>query len=50
MYFPMDGSLSPEAVLPLLHGRLGRPYEHVVSTPSTQRLERRYDDWVSGAR
>jgi BirA family biotin operon repressor/biotin-[acetyl-CoA-carboxylase] ligase len=31
-------SLSPEAVVPRLRGRLGRPYEHVRSTPSTQLL------------
>ncbi|HET7760256.1 MAG TPA: biotin--[acetyl-CoA-carboxylase] ligase [Gaiellaceae bacterium] len=30
--------LSPEAVLPRLRGRLGRPYEHVDATPSTQLL------------
>jgi BirA family transcriptional regulator, biotin operon repressor / biotin---[acetyl-CoA-carboxylase] ligase len=30
--------LSPEAVLPLLHGRLGKPYRYVESCPSTQRL------------
>ena len=30
--------LSPEAVLPRLRGRFGRPYEHVDSTPSTQLL------------
>jgi BirA family transcriptional regulator, biotin operon repressor / biotin---[acetyl-CoA-carboxylase] ligase len=30
--------LSPEAVLPRLRGRFGRPYEHVGSTPSTQLL------------
>jgi BirA family biotin operon repressor/biotin-[acetyl-CoA-carboxylase] ligase len=34
----MDGSLASEAVLPLLRGRFGRPYEHVESTPSTQLL------------
>jgi BirA family transcriptional regulator, biotin operon repressor / biotin---[acetyl-CoA-carboxylase] ligase len=38
VYFPVDGSLIPEAVLPLLRGRFGRPYEHVESTPSTQLL------------
>jgi BirA family biotin operon repressor/biotin-[acetyl-CoA-carboxylase] ligase len=38
VYFPVDGSLAPEAVLPLLRGRFGRPYEHVASTPSTQLL------------
>ena len=30
--------LSPEAVLPLLHGRFGTPYRYVESCPSTQRL------------
>jgi BirA family biotin operon repressor/biotin-[acetyl-CoA-carboxylase] ligase len=30
--------LSPEAVLPLLRGRLGTPYRFVESCPSTQRL------------
>jgi biotin-[acetyl-CoA-carboxylase] ligase BirA-like protein len=30
--------LSPDAVLPLLVGRLGRPYRFVESCPSTQRL------------
>ncbi len=30
--------LSPEAVLPLLRGRLGTPYRYVESCPSTQRL------------
>ncbi len=30
--------LSPESVLPLLRGRLGRPYRFVASCPSTQRL------------
>jgi BirA family biotin operon repressor/biotin-[acetyl-CoA-carboxylase] ligase len=30
--------LTPEAVVPLLRGRLGRPYRFVESTPSTQRL------------
>jgi BirA family biotin operon repressor/biotin-[acetyl-CoA-carboxylase] ligase len=30
--------LSPDAVLPLLRGRLGRPYRFVESCPSTQRL------------
>ena len=34
----MPDSLSPEAVLPWLRGRLGRPYEHVGSTRSTQLL------------
>jgi BirA family biotin operon repressor/biotin-[acetyl-CoA-carboxylase] ligase len=30
--------LEPETVLPLLAGRFGRPYRHVASCPSTQRL------------
>jgi BirA family biotin operon repressor/biotin-[acetyl-CoA-carboxylase] ligase len=30
--------LSPEQLLPLLQGRLGRPYRFVASCPSTQRL------------
>ena len=30
--------LSPEAVVPLLRGRLGQPYRFVESCPSTQRL------------
>lgn len=30
--------LDPEEVLPLLRGRLGRPYRFVETTPSTQRL------------
>jgi BirA family biotin operon repressor/biotin-[acetyl-CoA-carboxylase] ligase len=30
--------LLPEAMLPLLHGRLGTPYRFVESCPSTQRL------------
>jgi BirA family biotin operon repressor/biotin-[acetyl-CoA-carboxylase] ligase len=30
--------LSPEVVLPLLRGRLGRPYRYVEETASTQRL------------
>jgi len=30
--------LTPETVLPLLEGRLGRPYRFVASCPSTQRL------------
>ena len=34
----MTDPLSPEAVLPRLRGRFGRPYEHVRSTPSTQLL------------
>jgi BirA family biotin operon repressor/biotin-[acetyl-CoA-carboxylase] ligase len=38
VYFAVLDSLSPEAVLPRLRGRFGRPYEHVGSTPSTQLL------------
>jgi BirA family transcriptional regulator, biotin operon repressor / biotin---[acetyl-CoA-carboxylase] ligase len=38
------GDLAPEAVLPLLHGRLGRPYRFVESCPSTQTLLRDDDD------
>jgi BirA family biotin operon repressor/biotin-[acetyl-CoA-carboxylase] ligase len=38
VYFAVTDSLSPEAVEPLLRGRFGKPYEHVVSTPSTQLL------------
>ena len=38
MYFAVTDSLLPEAVEPRLRGRLGRPYQHVVSTPSTQLL------------
>jgi BirA family biotin operon repressor/biotin-[acetyl-CoA-carboxylase] ligase len=38
VYFAMTDSLSPEAVEPRLRGRFGRPYEYVVSTPSTQLL------------
>jgi BirA family biotin operon repressor/biotin-[acetyl-CoA-carboxylase] ligase len=34
----MTDSLSPEAVVPRLRGRFGRPYEYVASTPSTQLL------------
>ena len=34
----MRDSLAPEAVVPRLRGRLGRPYEHVDATPSTQLL------------
>ena len=30
--------LAPDVVLPLLRGRLGRPYRFVETTPSTQRL------------
>jgi BirA family biotin operon repressor/biotin-[acetyl-CoA-carboxylase] ligase len=35
VYFAMTDSLSPEAVVPRLRGRFGRPYEYVASTPST---------------
>jgi BirA family biotin operon repressor/biotin-[acetyl-CoA-carboxylase] ligase len=38
VYFAVTDSLSPEAVEPRLRGRFGRPYEYVVSTPSTQLL------------
>jgi len=38
VYFAVTDSLLPEAVEPRLRGRLGRPYQHVVSTPSTQLL------------
>jgi BirA family biotin operon repressor/biotin-[acetyl-CoA-carboxylase] ligase len=38
VYFAVADSLSPEAVEPRLRGRLGRPYRHVHSTPSTQLL------------
>ena len=38
MYFAVTDSLSPEAVEARLRGRFGRPYEYVVSTPSTQLL------------
>src|SRR4051794_19734229 len=34
----MADSLSREVVEPRLRGRFGRPYEHVVSTSSTQLL------------
>ena len=34
----MSGSLLPESVVPRLRGRFGRPYLHVESCPSTQRL------------
>jgi BirA family transcriptional regulator, biotin operon repressor / biotin---[acetyl-CoA-carboxylase] ligase len=34
----MNDSLAPEAMVPRLRGRFGRPYEHVGSTPSTQLL------------
>ena len=38
MYFAVTDSLSPEVVEGRLRGRFGRPYEYVVSTPSTQLL------------
>jgi BirA family biotin operon repressor/biotin-[acetyl-CoA-carboxylase] ligase len=38
VYFSVTDSLSAEAVEPLLRGRFGNPYEHVLSTPSTQLL------------
>ena len=38
MYFAVTDSLSAEVVEPLLRGRFGNPYQHVVSTPSTQLL------------
>jgi BirA family transcriptional regulator, biotin operon repressor / biotin---[acetyl-CoA-carboxylase] ligase len=34
----VSDSLAPEAVLPLVRGRLGRDYRYVESCPSTQRL------------
>ncbi|HVD49340.1 MAG TPA: biotin--[acetyl-CoA-carboxylase] ligase [Gaiellaceae bacterium] len=34
----MSDSLEPETLLPRLRGRLGRPYEHLGTTPSTQLL------------
>jgi BirA family biotin operon repressor/biotin-[acetyl-CoA-carboxylase] ligase len=34
----MGGSLAPEAVVPRLRGRFGRPYVYVPRCPSTQRL------------
>ena len=34
----VSAQATPEAVLPLLTGRLGRPYRFVESCPSTQRL------------
>jgi BirA family transcriptional regulator, biotin operon repressor / biotin---[acetyl-CoA-carboxylase] ligase len=34
----VNDSLAPEAMVPRLRGRFGRPYEHVGSTPSTQLL------------
>jgi len=38
VYAAVSESLLPEDVLPRLRGRLGRPYEHLGSTPSTQLL------------
>jgi len=38
VYLAVSDSLAPEAVLPRLRGRFGRPYKHVGSTPSTQLL------------
>jgi BirA family biotin operon repressor/biotin-[acetyl-CoA-carboxylase] ligase len=38
VYLAVSDSLAPEAVVPRLRGRFGRPYEHVGSTPSTQLL------------
>ena len=38
MYFAVTDSLSPDDVEPRLRGRFGWPYEHVLSTPSTQLL------------
>lgn len=38
MYGRVSDSLRPEDVVPLLRGRFGRPYRHVASCPSTQRL------------
>jgi BirA family biotin operon repressor/biotin-[acetyl-CoA-carboxylase] ligase len=38
VYLPVSDSLAPDVVVPRLRGRLGRPYEHVGSTPSTQLL------------
>jgi BirA family biotin operon repressor/biotin-[acetyl-CoA-carboxylase] ligase len=38
VYLAVSDSLSPEAVLPRLRGRFGRPYTYVESTPSTQLL------------
>ena len=34
----MNEGLTPDAVVPLLRGRLGRPYSYVERTTSTQRL------------
>jgi BirA family biotin operon repressor/biotin-[acetyl-CoA-carboxylase] ligase len=38
VYFAVTDSLAPEVVEARLRGRFGRPYEYVVSTPSTQLL------------
>jgi BirA family transcriptional regulator, biotin operon repressor / biotin---[acetyl-CoA-carboxylase] ligase len=38
VYLAVNDSLAPEAMVPRLRGRFGRPYEHVGSTPSTQLL------------
>jgi BirA family biotin operon repressor/biotin-[acetyl-CoA-carboxylase] ligase len=38
VYLAVSDSLTPEAVVPRLRGRFGRPYEYVGSTPSTQLL------------
>jgi BirA family biotin operon repressor/biotin-[acetyl-CoA-carboxylase] ligase len=38
VYLAVSDSLTPEAMVPRLRGRFGRPYEHVGSTPSTQLL------------
>jgi BirA family biotin operon repressor/biotin-[acetyl-CoA-carboxylase] ligase len=38
VYLAVSDSLTPEAVVPRLRGRFGRPYEHIGSTPSTQLL------------
>jgi BirA family biotin operon repressor/biotin-[acetyl-CoA-carboxylase] ligase len=38
VYGRVSDSLRPEDVVPLLRGRFGRPYRHVASCPSTQRL------------
>jgi BirA family biotin operon repressor/biotin-[acetyl-CoA-carboxylase] ligase len=38
VYLAVNDSLAPEATVPRLRGRFGRPYQHVGSTPSTQLL------------
>jgi BirA family biotin operon repressor/biotin-[acetyl-CoA-carboxylase] ligase len=38
VYGRVSDSLRPEDVVPLLRGRFGRPYRHVPTCPSTQRL------------